>query len=133
VIDFGELHDNYRSKKDALSIPAQTDESNVIDSATKRSTSELLQSIPNVPCLKRHEINAIYHAVKKIRGKIKTRSESGIAITDRRSPSDNCVNGWFGTRRRGAFRPAKPVMMRPRRVRITRWTLHGIKASPVCV
>jgi hypothetical protein len=80
VIDFGELHENYRSKKDALSIPAQTDESNVIDSATKRSTSELLQSIPNVPCLKRHEINAIYYAVKKIRGKIKTRSESGGGI-----------------------------------------------------
>ena len=58
-----------------------------IDIATKRSTSQLLRSIPNVPCLKRHEINGNYYAVKKIRSKIKThalRSESGITITDRK-------------------------------------------------
>ena len=58
-----------------------------IDIATKRSTSQLLRSIPNVPCLKRHKINGKYYAIKKIRSKIKThalRSESGIAITDRK-------------------------------------------------
>jgi len=42
------------------------------DSATKRSTSRLLRSIPHVPSLKRHEINGNYYGVKKVRGKIKT-------------------------------------------------------------
>ena len=41
------------------------------------------RSIPNVPCLKRHEINGNYYAVKKILGKIKRhslRSESGMPL-----------------------------------------------------
>jgi hypothetical protein len=40
-----------------------------------------------VPCLKRHEVNGSYYAVKKIRGKIKThalRSENVFPITDRK-------------------------------------------------
>jgi hypothetical protein len=43
---------------------------------------------PNVPCLKRHEINGTSYAIKKIRGKIKTPGsplESGIAITDEKA------------------------------------------------
>jgi integrase len=55
--------------------------------AGQRSTSQLLRSIPNVPCLKRHEINGNYYAVKKIHGKIKShalRSENGTPITDRK-------------------------------------------------
>jgi hypothetical protein len=43
-----------------------------IDSATKRSTSRLLRSIPHVPSLKCHEINGNNYRVKKVRGKIKT-------------------------------------------------------------
>ena len=68
------------SKKD-LSIPAQTP---MKAQAEHQPTS---RSIPNVLCLKRHEINGNYYAMKKIRGKIKThalRSESGIAATDRK-------------------------------------------------
>ena len=70
-----------------LVYTSKADEGKRYRRATKRSTSQLLRSIPNVPCLKRHEINGNYYAVKKIRGKIKThalRSESGIAITDRK-------------------------------------------------
>jgi hypothetical protein len=87
LIDFSELHGNLRSKKDALSIPVQTMKANGIDSATKRSTSQFLRSILNVSCLKRHELNENYYAIKRIRGKVKThalRSESSIAITDRK-------------------------------------------------
>jgi hypothetical protein len=49
--------------------------------------ANFLEVFPNIPCLKRHEINGNYYAIKKIRSKIKTyalRSESRTAITDRK-------------------------------------------------
>ena len=58
--------------------------------------------------MKHHEINGNYYRVKKVRDKIKTlavRSESGIAVTIERSPSESCASGLFGTGRRGAFNP----------------------------
>ena len=84
---------------------------NGIDSAAKRSTSQLLRSIPNVPCLKRHEINGNYYAVKKIRGKIKThalRSESGIAITDRKL-AERKLREWLDGLEREELSPAQPI------------------------
>jgi integrase len=83
---------------------------NGIDSAAKRSTSQLLRSIPNVPCLKRHEINGNYYAVKKIRGKIKTqalRSEGGIAITDRKL-AERKLREWLDGLEREELSPAPP-------------------------
>jgi hypothetical protein len=71
---------------------------NGIDSAAKRSTSQLLRSIPNVPCLKRHEINGNYYAVKKINGKIKShalRSDAGTPITDRKL-AERKLREWQG-------------------------------------
>ncbi|MGB8353818.1 MAG: site-specific integrase [Chthoniobacteraceae bacterium] len=60
----------------------------VVDAVIRKpSTSQLLHSIPNVPCLKRHEITGRYYAVKKHRGKIKTcalKTEAGLPITDRK-------------------------------------------------
>ena len=70
-----------------------------VHSASERSTRRLLRSIPHVPSMKRHEINENYYRVKKVRGKIKTlavRSESGIAVTIERSPSESCASGLFG-------------------------------------
>jgi hypothetical protein len=58
-----------------------------MDSATKRSTSRLLRSIPHIPSLKRHEINENYYGAKKLRGKIKTftlSSKNGVPVTDRK-------------------------------------------------
>ena len=57
-----------------------------MDSATKRSTSRLLRSIPHVPSLKRHEINENYYGAKKVRGKIKTftLSSKRVRVTDRK-------------------------------------------------
>ena len=84
---------------------------NGIDSAAKRSTSQLLRSIPNVPCLKRHEINGNYYAVKKIRGKIKTqalRSEGGIAITDRKL-AERKLREWLDGLEREELSPAPPI------------------------
>ena len=49
--------------------------------------ANFLEVFPNIPCLKRHEVNGNYYAIKKIRSKIKTyalRSESRTAITDRK-------------------------------------------------
>ena len=80
-----------------------------IGSAAKRSTGQLLRSIPRVPCLKCHEINGKYYARKTIHGKIETyalRSESALPLRTESSPSENCASGRFGTRRRGAFNPA---------------------------
>ena len=81
---------------------------NGIDGATKPSTGQLPQSIPNVPCLKRHEINGNYYAVKKIRGKIKThalRSESHIAITDRKL-AERKLREWLVWKGKTSFQPA---------------------------
>ena len=84
---------------------------NRIDSAAKRNTSQLLRSIPNVPCLKRHEINGNYYAVKKIRGKIKThalRSERGIAIRDRKL-AERKLREWLDGLEREELSPAQPI------------------------
>jgi hypothetical protein len=81
---------------------------NGIYSATKRNTSQLLRSSSNVPCLKRHEINENYYAIKKIRSKIEAhalRSESGMPSRIESSSSENRARGWFGRGRR-AFTPA---------------------------
>jgi integrase len=84
---------------------------NGIDSAAKRSTSQLLRSIPNVPCLKRHEINGNYYAVKKIRGKIKThalRAERGVAIRDRKL-AERKLREWLDGLEREELSPAQPI------------------------
>jgi integrase len=81
------------------------------ESAAKCSTSQLLRSIPNVPCLKRHQINGNYYAVKKIRGKIKThalRSESGIVITDRKL-AERKLREWLDGLEREELSPAPPI------------------------
>ena len=82
---------------------------NPIDSAAKRSPSQLLRSIPNVPCLKRHQINGNYYAIKKIRSKIKThalRSKAASPLQTERSLSENCASSWFGRGRRAFNLPA---------------------------
>jgi hypothetical protein len=75
LFDFSELHGNLRKRERCLSIPAQADEGK---RHRQRHQAEQQQptsrSIPNVPCLKRHEINGNYYAVKKILGKIKRHS-----------------------------------------------------------
>ena len=79
-----QLHDNPQSKNLYLSIPYSKRR---MDSATKRSTSRLLRSIPHVPSLKRHEISENYYGAKKLRGKIKTfhsKLETGVPVTDRK-------------------------------------------------
>jgi hypothetical protein len=65
----------------ARTISVYTVQTDGIDSATKRSTSRLLRSIPHVPSLKRHEINGNYYGVKKVRGKIKS-----FALRSKRGP-----------------------------------------------
>jgi hypothetical protein len=85
-----------------------------IHSAAKRNTSQLLRSIPNVPCLKRHEINGNYYAVKKIRGKIKThafRSESGITIRDRKL-AERKLREWLDGLEREELSPAPKISFR---------------------
>jgi hypothetical protein len=68
LINFRKLHGNLPNRERCLSIPAQAAEDKQRHQAEQLPTS---QSIPNVPCLKRHEINGNYYAVKKILGKIK--------------------------------------------------------------
>ena len=46
MIDFSELHGNRPERERCLSIPAQTDEANGIDSSTKLSNSQLLEVFP---------------------------------------------------------------------------------------
>lgn len=64
LIDFSALHANFRSKKDACLYRYRPVKAN--DRATERSTSQPPRSIPNVPCLKGHEINGAHYAVKKL-------------------------------------------------------------------
>jgi integrase len=50
--------------------------------ANKRpSTRQLLEKIPNVPCLYRHSVNGSYYGIKKIAGK---RKEHSLETTDRK-------------------------------------------------
>ena len=56
-------------------------------------------------------INGNYYAVKKIRGKIKThalRSESGIAITDRKL-AERKLREWLDGLEREELSPAQPI------------------------
>lgn len=76
--------------------------------AAQRSTSQLLRSIPNVPCLKRHEINGNYYGVKKIHGKIKShalRSENGTPITDRKL-AERKLREWLDNLERAGTAPS---------------------------
>jgi hypothetical protein len=98
LIDFSELHGNLRSMKDTCLYRYRPMKANSINGATKAQHQPAPRTIPNVPCLKRHEIYGTYYAVKKIRGKIKThalRSESRISITDRKLASENFASGWM--------------------------------------
>jgi hypothetical protein len=45
------------------------------------STRQLLAKIPNIPCLYRYELNAIYYGIKRTAGK---RKEHNLQITDKR-------------------------------------------------
>jgi hypothetical protein len=99
------IYDNLWSKKHTCLYRYRPMKADGIDGATKPSTSQLPRSIPNVPCLKRHEIKGNYYAVKKIRGKIKThalRSESHIAITDRKL-AERKLREWLVWKGRRAF------------------------------
>src|ERR1700752_4146570 len=60
------------TQKDACLYGHRTKQAHGIASDTKRNISQLFRSTRNVHCLKRHEINANYYAIKKIRSKIKT-------------------------------------------------------------
>jgi hypothetical protein len=86
--------------------------SSSIDSAAKRSTSQLLRSIPNIPCLKRHEINGNYYAVKKIRGKIKTHAlrpkSRRVAIRDRKL-AERKLREWLDDLEREELSPAQAI------------------------
>jgi hypothetical protein len=71
-----------------LSIPAQADEAK-----RHRQQQPTSRSIPNVPCLKRHEINGNYYAIKKIRSKIKAQAESGMPLRIENSLNENWASG----------------------------------------
>jgi hypothetical protein len=82
---------------------------NSINGATKAQHQPAPRTIPNVPCLKRHEIYGTYYAVKKIRGKIKThalRSESRISITDRKL-AERKLREWLDGLERGRNVPLR--------------------------
>jgi hypothetical protein len=76
LIDFNELHDNLRNTKRCLSIPAQADEGKRHRQRRQVERQPTSRRIPNVPCLKRHEINGNYYPIKKIRSKIKAVARS---------------------------------------------------------
>jgi integrase len=47
----------------------------------QQSTRQLLEKIPNFPCLYRHKLNGTYYAIKKVAGK---RKEHSLQTTDRK-------------------------------------------------
>jgi hypothetical protein len=47
----------------------------------QQSTRQLLEKIPNYPCLYRHRLNASYYGIKKVSGK---RKEHSLQTTDRK-------------------------------------------------
>ncbi|MDB6122362.1 MAG: hypothetical protein JWQ71_1355 [Pedosphaera sp.] len=49
--------------------------------AENHSTRQLLEKIPNYPCLYRHKVNATYYGIKKIGSK---RKEHSLQTTDRK-------------------------------------------------
>jgi len=55
------------------------------------STRQLLDKIPNVPCLYRHSVNGTYYGIKKIAGKRKEHSLE----TDDRKIADRKLKAWI--------------------------------------
>src|SRR5690606_10508529 len=56
------------------------------------STRQLLQKIPNYPCLYRHSVNDTYYGIKKIGGK---RKEHSLGTTDRKI-AEKYLKEWLG-------------------------------------
>jgi hypothetical protein len=62
------------------------------ETTSKRpSTRQLLDKIPNVPCLYRHSVNGTYYGIKKKAGKRKEHSLE----TDDRKIADRKLKAWI--------------------------------------
>jgi integrase len=57
----------------------------------QQSTRQLLEKIPNFPCLYRHKVNDTYYGVKKISGK---RKEHSLKTTERKL-AERKLKGWI--------------------------------------
>jgi hypothetical protein len=57
------------------------------------TTSQLLNKIPNIPCLYRHSVNNTYYAIKKWAGK---RKEHSLDTTDRKI-ADRKLKTWIAS------------------------------------
>ena len=95
-------------RKRCLSIPARAAEDKQRHQAEQLPTS---RSTPNIPCLKRHEINGNYYAVKKIQDQTPfSPLGSGHAIMDRKPAERNCASGQgFGSKAKTSFEPVSAL------------------------
>ena len=64
---------------------------NLYMATNQQSTRQLLERIPNFPCLYRHKVNDTYYGVKKISGK---RKEHSLKTTERKL-AERKLKGWI--------------------------------------
>ena len=68
-----------------------TETEGVATNAARLSTRQLLEKIPNYPCLYRHSVNQTYYGIKKIGGKRKEQSLQ----TDDRKIAERKLKAWI--------------------------------------
>jgi hypothetical protein len=98
LIDFSQLHVTLPERQRCLSIPPETNEGKRHRRKPPSGTTETSSKYSKCLSFERHEINRNYYAIKKIRSKIKAhalRSESRIAVADRKLAEGNGASGWL--------------------------------------